>query len=126
LYSLGAVGYFLLTGRPPFEAASVLEIIRRQVEEKPAPISEKAPKPMAAELERVLMACLEKSPSARPQSAAELAEVLANCTPREPWTAADSERWWSQQQPAAAAAAAPTQAIELGATIGYSTAERKE
>ena len=65
LYSLGGVGYFLFTGHAAFEAASVLEIIRRQVEEMPAAPSSKSPRPIASELEQAIMACLAKSPTAR-------------------------------------------------------------
>jgi hypothetical protein len=128
LYSLGGVGYFLLTGHPPFEAASVLEIIRRQVEDMPTPPSQVAARPLAPELEQVLMACLEKSPDKRPAGAAQLAELLSECTPREPWTAADASRWWSQHMPAGGepgVAGAATEDFQLGATIGYSTVLRK-
>jgi serine/threonine protein kinase len=128
LYSLGGVGYYLLTGHAPIEAASILEIIRRQVEEMPAAPSSKAPRPIASELEQVIMACLAKSPAERPRNAADMAEILVNCTPRDPWTAADAHRWWDEHHGSSAAAPgseAVTQAIDLGATIGYSTAQRK-
>ena len=127
LYSLGGVGYFLLTGRPPFEAATVLEVIRRQVEEQPVPPSQKVPKPIAPELEQVLLSCLEKLPKDRPASAAHVADVLAACTPCQPWTAADAKRWWNQQRPATRdeVRSTPTEEIDLGATIGHSTVQRK-
>ncbi|MEX2113139.1 MAG: serine/threonine protein kinase, partial [Pirellulales bacterium] len=119
--------YYLLTGRPPFEASSVLEIIRRQVEDTPARPSEKSTRAIAPELEAALMACLEKSPDKRPQGAAQLAAVLSNCVPREPWTAADAERWWRDNLPGAdsAASVAATEEIQLGATVGFTTVPRK-
>jgi serine/threonine protein kinase len=128
LYSLGGVGYFLLTGRPPFEAATVLEIIRRQVEEPPEPPSRKATQPMAPVLEQVLLSCLEKSLEKRPRSAAHVAEMLAACTPCHPWTTADAKGWWNLNHPTAGdkTSGAATAEIELGATIGYSTVQRKE
>jgi serine/threonine protein kinase len=128
LYSLGGVGYYLLTGHAPFEAGSVLEIIRRQVEEVPSAPSTRTSRPIVAELEKVVMACLAKSPSERPRTAADLAEILVNCTPREPWTVADAGRWWNQhhQDPAVPAGSEDaTQPIDLGAPIGYTTLERK-
>ena len=128
LYSLGGVGYYLLTGHAPIEAASILEIIRRQVEEMPAAPSSKAPRPIASELEQAIMACLAKSPTAHPRTAADMAEILLSCTPRDPWTTADAGRWWDEHHggsPATPGSEDVTQAIELGATIGYSTAQRK-
>ncbi len=127
LYSLGGVGYYLLTGRPPFEAGTVLEIIRRQVEDRPAPPSELAAIPMADDLERILLRCLEKSPTDRFANTAQLADALAGCTPQHPWTAADSARWWSQHGPASSVGStsdAPTEEIQMGATVGYSTVQR--
>jgi eukaryotic-like serine/threonine-protein kinase len=127
LYSLGAVGYFLLTGHPVFEGGNVLEIIRQHVESQPVPPSQRAARPMAADLEQLLLKCLAKSPAERPQTAAQLADALAQCVPLEPWTAADAVRWWTQYQPVPKTdgEAAATLAIDLSATIGYSQVGRK-
>ncbi len=127
LYSLGGVGYYLLTGRPPFEATSVLEVIRRQVEDIPTPPSEKSGRPIATQLEQALLACLEKSPAKRPQSASQFAEMLSACEPREPWTAAESHRWWRENLPGSDSVAsdAVTEEVRLSATIGTTTEPRK-
>ncbi len=127
LYSLGGVGYFLLTGQPPFEAASVLEVIRRQVEEPATAPSQKCNRPISPELEAAVLACLEKSPDKRPQSAGQLAEMLANCTPREQWTGKDAVRWWQTNMPntVAATSETATKEIELGATVGFTTVQRQ-
>jgi serine/threonine protein kinase len=127
LYSLGGVGYYLLTGRPPFEATSVLEIIRRQVEDIPVAPSEKSGRPIAPQLEQVLLACLEKSPDKRPQSAAQLAELLSQGEPRESWTAAEAQRWWRENLPGSDSVAsdAVTEEIHLSATVGSTTVPRK-
>ncbi|MGD9720512.1 MAG: serine/threonine protein kinase [Pirellulales bacterium] len=127
LYSLGGVGYFLLTGRPPFEAATVLEIIRRQVEETPKLPSDVVSQPMAPALVSALMACLEKSPDKRPQSAAQLADILVDIAPSQPWTIGDSRRWWHEHRPVGGATSlnnAATQEFEMGATIGVTTLPR--
>jgi serine/threonine protein kinase len=124
LYSLGGVGYFLLTGRPVFEAASVLEIIRRQVETPPQPISEIVRRPVSPELEKLLLSCLAKSPADRPQSAAIMAEALRTMQPLEPWTLDDAHQWWQAFQPSDTVASAPSndtvtrQNVDTGATIG--------
>ena len=47
----------------------------------------------------IVMACLEKKPEDRPQSAAELADLLDACTDMPQWTQADADRWWSLHRP---------------------------
>ncbi|HEY3496311.1 MAG TPA: serine/threonine-protein kinase [Polyangiaceae bacterium] len=69
LYALGAVGYFLLTGVPPFSGTSLIDVCVRHLHEPPRPPSERrAGIPRA--LEALILACLAKSPDRRPESAA--------------------------------------------------------
>jgi len=126
LYALGAVGYFLLTGRPMFDTGSVLEIMRAHVESRPIPPSKRLAKPMSRDLEKLILRCLEKSPDYRPQSAAEMALALEACVPEQPWTRADAEQWWQQYQPTVVAEgpADVTRDGSPGITIGYSEARR--
>ena len=75
LYALGAVGYEMLTGRPPFTGSSPQELLAAQLTRQPEPVSTlrpDAPAPLAA----LLLQCLEKSPDARPASAAVLLDLL--------------------------------------------------
>lgn len=77
VYSLGAILYTLLTGQPPFAAASVAETLRQIAEEDPvAPhiISSSA----GLELSNVCQKCLEKSIDRRYSTAQELADDLRN------------------------------------------------
>ncbi len=92
VFSLGAVGYFLLVGRGPFHAAgSSAETLTRTLASEPAAFPDHVLPPLV----RVLTACLHKLPDARPSSMAALSErlreSLAACTP---WTRDDAERWW--------------------------------
>jgi eukaryotic-like serine/threonine-protein kinase len=95
LYSLGGVAYFLLTGRPVFEGAGVMEIIRQQVQDVPVALSKRLGRPINAELEQLVLECLAKDPKARPQSAVEVAAALERCTPLVSWTQEDANRWWA-------------------------------
>ena len=126
LYALGAVGYYLLTGRPVFDTGGVLEIMRAHVETQPIAPSKRLARPMSRELEHLLLKCLEKSPADRPQSAAEMAQALAACVPEQPWTAADAEQWWRGQDQTVAGdpSSTVTQDLQPGATIGFSAARR--
>ncbi len=95
LYSLGAMGYYLLTGRPVFEADTVFEVCMQHVQAAPAPLSEARGEPIPKELERLILSCLAKRKDDRPESAQALADALDQLDlPR--WTRADAERWWQR------------------------------
>ena len=78
IYSLGAVAYELLAGRPPYEFDSLVDLAEKQ-RTAPAPIDGVSP-----QLERVLHRCLAADPGARPSSAAALARELAEASPDAP------------------------------------------
>jgi len=61
----------------------------------PEPPSVRAGRALPADLERLVLACLEKLPDARPASAAVLGAELAACADAGEWTRADAEAWWS-------------------------------
>ena len=75
IYSLGAMLYQILVGRPPHEGATPLEVLRNVIEEKPSRPREIDGK-IDRGLELICMKCLERDPDARYSSAAALAEDL--------------------------------------------------
>jgi eukaryotic-like serine/threonine-protein kinase len=94
LYAVGALGYFLLTGRHVFEGATVVEVCAHHLHSRPAPPSARVGRPMPPDLEAVVMVCLEKEPERRPQTAAQLVERLESCAAASPWTDRDARAWW--------------------------------
>ncbi|HEX6985181.1 MAG TPA: serine/threonine-protein kinase, partial [Planctomycetaceae bacterium] len=83
VYSLGAVLYHLLTGRPPFRAGSVYETISHVIQREPDPPRRVRPD-IDADLETICLRCLQKSPASRYRSAGELADELERYLRGEP------------------------------------------
>ena len=65
LYSLGCVGYWLVTGQTVFEDGPSLQVVTSHIHTPPSPPSERAPQKIPKELDEVLLWCLEKDPTQR-------------------------------------------------------------
>src|SRR5262249_41381288 len=75
VYSLGAILYHMLTGRPPFQAATPIDTILLALEHDPIPPRALNPR-VSPDLEMVALKCLQKAPALRYPSAAALTEDL--------------------------------------------------
>ena len=98
LYAVGAVGYFLLTGQPVFAADSIVDLCHMHVNTAPLPPSEIEGLQVSRELESTLLSCLEKLPSARPQTARELIGLLEHSDASGGWAYEDADRWWDENE----------------------------
>ncbi|HEY4259896.1 MAG TPA: HDOD domain-containing protein [Schlesneria sp.] len=85
LYSIGAIGYYLLTGQTIFPSTTVAAILRSQVFDIPENPSVKLGSPVDADLEAIILQCLEKSPDKRPANPTELCAKLNQCRSAGTW-----------------------------------------
>ncbi len=114
LYSLGVVGYYLLTGQRLFEGGNLMEICSHHLQSKPVPPSMRLGRPLPEDLERLILKCLEKEPAARPQDAAALRQALGDCQDAGGWTEESACRWWrdsKSRERAPPAREVPTQVL---------------
>ena len=95
LYALGAVGYFLLTGAPVFQAKSQVEIFAHHLHTPPDPPSVRTGNYLPEELERLILRCLAKKPSDRYDGAKALHHALDRCVENTPWDTDLAVQWWA-------------------------------
>jgi serine/threonine-protein kinase len=94
VYALGCVAYYLLTGQFVFEADTPMQMFAQHLQMQPIAPSERAELPIPADLEAVVMSCLDKDPAQRPQSALELLRRLEACRAPRAWTNDAARAWW--------------------------------
>jgi hypothetical protein len=97
LYSLGVTAYHLLTGTPPFRGSSVVEVCGHHLHTPPEPPSQRLGQPLPEALEQLILACLAKKPSGRPESAAALGKALAEAAGVAPFSADQARNWWQRE-----------------------------
>jgi len=94
LYALGALGYYLLTGRYIFDAENVKEIHAQQLTGVPVPPRQRTTNHISSALEEILLGCLEKDQDLRPASAGELRTRLLALPTAVEWTPELRLAWW--------------------------------
>src|SRR5258708_33998347 len=90
VYGLGEVLYFLLCGKPPFQAENVAALIFAQVNERVVSPSRILGRQLPVDAEGVVMCALMKDPAERYQTAAGLAHALSSCSLAGKWTFSDA------------------------------------
>ncbi|WP_161604332.1 serine/threonine protein kinase [Roseiconus nitratireducens] len=96
IYSIGAVGYSLLCGVPPFEADTPADVCALKLYQEPPRPDRRIHAPIADDIQEVLMECLHRTPGERPATVTELASRLLACSNSPRWTQRDAGLWWTQ------------------------------
>jgi serine/threonine-protein kinase len=135
IYAMGGVAYFLLTGRPPFSSSDSMAVMVAHARDPVVPPSQLR-SGVPADLEKVVLRCLEKRPELRFQDAASLAQALAACADAEGWSPEQAEAWWQANEPVVGSSEAEetpeanepdsadlTRALEPSPTLGASELE---
>ena len=99
IYTLGCVGYWLLTGRLVFQAPNAIQLMYQHANATPIPPSQRSELEIPRELDSVILACLAKLPEDRPQTAGELSHRLAAAVNGDGWTEEHAHRWWDRHHP---------------------------
>jgi hypothetical protein len=99
IYATGCVAYWLLTGQLVFTGDTSMALLLHHVHTPPPAPSARAEQAIPPELDQLVLACLAKDPTARPQSARELSTRLGDITGATAWTEERARDWWSKHQP---------------------------
>jgi serine/threonine-protein kinase len=118
LYSLGMVAYYMLTGQIPFKGQSPIQIMMAQIHDDPDPPSTHQPG-IPADLEAVVLQCLEKDPDKRLPNARELRQALLQCDCARDWSLENANTWWADQR-ASQRASQPAKIETENTTPGFS------
>jgi serine/threonine-protein kinase len=97
IYALGAVGYFLLTGRHAFDSEDSTDI-GQQVLHRPAPRVHESQPAVPQALDALIAACMEKERTRRPASAQVFIDALDRIASPLAWTQRDATAWWEDYE----------------------------
>lgn len=101
LYGLGCVAYWLLTGERVFKAETPMAEAIHHIQSQPIPPSIRTQVAIPEPLEQAILACLEKDPADRPQTAVELSKRLGESVADGAWSQEDAMEWWERRVPSA-------------------------
>jgi eukaryotic-like serine/threonine-protein kinase len=130
VYALGAILYECLTGRPPFQGATVLAILEQVRSRDPVPPSRLQPR-VHRDLESICLKCLQKQLRQRYASAGELADDLKRFLDGEPTRARPASTLeravkWARRRPAAALLAGVAAVFLLALAVGLPVHQMRE
>ena len=116
IYAVGGVGYYLLTGHPPFERETAMELMLAHAYE-PVPSPSTYIPTLPEDLQQVILRCLAKKPSERYAHVSELEAALLQCSQAGQWSEEQAQRWWREHGQQAVVTTSNSTAEVIHATI---------
>ena len=101
IYAVGCVAYWLITGQLVFPCDSPMTMMAHHLNKEPIPPSQRTELGIPEALDAVILSCLEKDPSRRPQNAEQLDAMLSACETEQLWTQERARDWWAIHEPTA-------------------------
>jgi hypothetical protein len=98
VYQLGTVAYHLLTGRHVVSGETLVEVMSSLLHQAPPAPSTLLGHAVSADLEQIILSCLEKDPARRPADARVLLRALESCVVEDRWTQDDAREWWNDTE----------------------------
>ncbi len=98
IYQLGAIAYFLLTGRNVFSGDSPYDVLAKHAAATPTSPSEALGRPVSPDLERLILNCLAKDPGDRFEDGGALLEAFERCQVDGVWAQSDARKWWEGRE----------------------------
>jgi serine/threonine-protein kinase len=99
IYAIGCVGFWLLTGRTPFEGRDVVTLLMHHSRTVPSPPSMFSEAPISPDVDAAILACLSKDPAARPPTADHLWALLNATSVAAGWDQQRARAWWELHEP---------------------------
>jgi serine/threonine-protein kinase len=96
IYGIACVAFWLLTGRPPFDAPDARSLMLHHSTTAPSAPSRFAPGRMPPALDALVLECLSKDPALRPANAEVLLERLDTVPVERAWDQRRAREWWDQ------------------------------
>ncbi len=95
VYAIGGLAYYLLTGTPPFEGRSLLDVLQQHLKDEAESPSARASRELSVELEELVLSCLAKSPGDRPENAGAVLRRLRESELGTSWSQLKASAWWT-------------------------------
>jgi serine/threonine-protein kinase len=96
IYSIGVIGFNLLTGRDTFSGRTVMEMCQHVMHSTPPRPSQHAAFDVPEALDRLIGDCLARDPADRPQSVTQMIEILDSIPEANAWGQMEARRWWQE------------------------------
>lgn len=96
IYSIGVIGFNLLTGRDTFTGRTVMEVCQHVMHSTPPRPSQRAPFDVPDVLDQLIVDCLARDPADRPQSVTRMIEILDSIPEASAWGQREARQWWQE------------------------------